>query len=51
MNFTVITLMARLPQLAAVVGAIYLASQGKDGWGWLVFLALVMDCSIELKTD
>lgn len=32
-------------------GAIYLASQGKDGWGWLVFLTLVMDCSIELKTD
>jgi hypothetical protein len=43
--------MARLPQLAAVLGAIYLASQGKDAWGWLIFLTLVMDCSIELKTD
>lgn len=51
MDFTLITLMARLPQLAAVIGAVYLASQGQEGWGWLIFLALVMDSSIEMKTD
>jgi hypothetical protein len=24
----------------AVAGAIYLASEGKEGWGWMVFLAI-----------
>lgn len=25
--------------LAAVVGAIFLAWHGKEGWGWLIFIA------------
>jgi ABC-type phosphate transport system permease subunit len=26
----------------SVAGAVYLAYHGKDGWGWLIFLALVL---------
>ena len=29
--------------LAAIGGAVYLAYHGKDGWGWLIFLAMVLD--------
>ena len=28
--------------LAAIAGAVYLASVGKDGWGWLIFLAVIL---------
>lgn len=28
--------------LAAIAGAVYLANTGKDGWGWLIFLAVVL---------
>ena len=28
--------------LAAISGAVYLANAGKDGWGWLIFLAIVL---------
>lgn len=29
-----------LPELACILGAIYLAANGHDGWGWLIFLAI-----------
>lgn len=28
--------------LAAIAGAVYLANAGNDGWGWLIFLAVVL---------
>lgn len=28
--------------LAAISGAVYLANTGKDGWGWLIFLAVLL---------
>lgn len=28
--------------LAAIAGAVYLANAGKDGWGWFIFLAVVL---------
>lgn len=31
--------------IAAIAGAVYLAKEGKDGWGWLVFLAIVIGSS------
>ena len=31
----------RLLQIALVAGIITLASSGKDGWGWLVFLLFI----------
>lgn len=27
--------------VAMVAGIVYLASQGKDGWGWLIFLLVI----------
>jgi len=31
----------RLLQLAMVGGIVYLASNGLEGWGWLVFLLFI----------
>ena len=28
----------------ALAGAAYLANHGKDGWGWLIFAALLIGC-------
>jgi len=28
-------------QLALVLGIVYLAANGKDGWGWLTFVLLL----------
>jgi hypothetical protein len=28
-------------QLALVIGTVYLASCGMDGWGWLVFALII----------
>ena len=36
--------------LAAIAGAVYLADQGKAGWGWLIFLAVVLG-SFSLKDN
>ena len=30
-----------LVDLALIGGVIYLASQGKDGWGWLIFILFI----------
>lgn len=27
---------------AAILGAIYLMATGKDGWGWLLFIAVIL---------
>lgn len=38
------TLLARgLPVLATVVGACILAYHGKPGWGWLLFVAVLLN--------
>lgn len=29
-----------LAAMAAIAGAVFLAWHGKEGWGWLIFLAL-----------
>lgn len=28
--------------LACIIGAVILASDGKDGWGWLLFIAFCL---------
>jgi len=30
-----------LLQLALIIGIVYLASQGMDGWGWLMFALII----------
>lgn len=37
-----------LATLAAIAGAVYLADNSKSGWGWLIFLAIVIS-SYSLK--
>lgn len=41
-------LVSNLPTLASVCGAIYLASLGKDGWGWLLFVAIVLSTTVNV---
>lgn len=36
--------------LAAVIGATVLAFHGKEGWGWMIFLAIVLG-SYSVKLD
>lgn len=31
-----------LPEVACIIGATWLAATGHDGWGWLIFLAIVI---------
>jgi hypothetical protein len=33
--------MDRLFDIACVAGIVYLAANGKDGWGWLIFLLII----------
>jgi len=41
-----------LSVLAAIGGAVYLAHQGKDGWGWLIFLSVILGSySIRSRAD
>jgi len=51
MNFLLRIISIRLPQTVAIIGAIYLAAAGADGWGWLIFFAIIFDCKAEVHTD
>jgi hypothetical protein len=31
----------KVVDIALIAGVVYLASTGKDGWGWLVFLLII----------
>lgn len=49
---TVIMFLKSLVVLAAVLGAIYLAYYEKPGWGWMIFLAIVLgSSSVRLGSD
>jgi hypothetical protein len=39
-----------LPCLAAVVGAAVLAFYGKDGWGWLLFIAVCLAPNLRVQS-
>jgi carbon starvation protein CstA len=43
--------MRMLAVIAAIVCAAWLAYKGKDGWGWLIFAAILMIPSVTTKTD
>ena len=42
-------LMANITSALAIIGAVVLAYNGKDGWGWLVFLAAI--CHVTIKWE
>lgn len=33
-----------LVDVALIAGIVYLASQGKDGWGWLLLILMLKNC-------
>jgi hypothetical protein len=50
--FIVIMFIARcVVSIVATAGAIYLASISKDGWGWLVFLAILAAPSMTFSEE
>ena len=40
-------LAAKMPQIVCFAGAIYLASRNLDGWGWLVFVGVLLTSTIQ----
>lgn len=51
MNLLLRIVSIQLPQTVAIIGAIYLAASGADGWGWLIFFAMIFDSSLEVNAD
>lgn len=50
MKTAFIVLMAELPAITAVVGAVLMALNDKQGWGWLLFIAVLLgSSSIKVK--
>ena len=43
-------LIANLASLACVIGAIYLASTGTNGWGWFLFTSVILMATLETGT-
>lgn len=41
---TALVILRGIAATAAIVGATFLAYHGKEGWGWLVFVGLVLGC-------
>ena len=44
-------LFANLPSIALIGGGIYLATIGKTGWGWLIFLGALATVGAELFSN
>ena len=48
----VIVFLKSIVAMSAVLGAIYLAYYEKSGWGWMIFLAIVLgSSSVRLGSD
>lgn len=43
-------LLANLPSLACVVSAGFIAHNGRSGWGWFLFCAVVLHSRITTET-
>lgn len=42
MDFAILVFMRLAAACIFAAGAIYLASEGKEGWGWCIFAAVVL---------
>lgn len=42
------TLITKLPTLCAIIAAAWLAFNGKEGWGWFLFVAVLVTSSVRL---
>lgn len=47
MKMVMIILVGNLPSVVAIIGAIILASKNLEGWGWLIFAAIMLHSSIK----
>lgn len=49
MREVLISIFACAPSVTATIGAIILAYQGKEGWGWLIFLAICLSPDLKFS--
>ncbi len=42
MKIGLLLLAANLPSVACIIGAVYMACQRIEGWGWLLFVAVLV---------
>lgn len=47
MKTVMIILLGNLPSVVAMIGAIILASKSLEGWGWLIFAAIMLHANIK----
>jgi uncharacterized membrane protein HdeD (DUF308 family) len=52
-NIFMAAIIARgLAAITALCGAVYLASNGNDGWGWMIFVGLLLgDISFKASAE
>lgn len=51
MRHAVFILFGNIVPLLALAGALKLATDGRDGWGWFLFVAVISTTSIHYKDD
>lgn len=51
MNHLAFALILNATSLASIVGAVMLALEGKDGWGWLIFTAIALHTTPSTKKE
>ena len=45
-----VVLLAQLPAITAIIGATFMALNDKQGWGWFLFIAVLV-CASRIKTS
>jgi len=51
MKHVMLLLASSIASVICVSGAIWLASESKEGWGWLLFMAFVLSQNLKFKGD
>jgi len=51
MNNVLLVLVCQSVRIVSILGACYLMFHGRDGWGWLIFIALFGGSSIKWKKE
>lgn len=45
------TLICNIPTILCVLGAIYIMTQQKEGWGWLLFVAVLLSSTVNFTSS
>lgn len=51
MKYLLANLGVNLAALVCIGGGIYLAANGKDGWGWFLFVGMLCSASVTFKSS